>query len=166
MNGIQRSPALPYTSITHVLSKIHLDWLCLAVIPLSILAVAVMYIFPAPLEFPMDDAYIHFVYARNLSEQGALFFNHAGEKGVGTSSLLWVLLLAVGNHIGLPINGLAILLGLVSLSAVGVGLYLLLRPHLQPLPVLACSLFVVLSGHMLWFSLSGMETTLFLALGI
>ena len=166
MNEIKRLGALPIPTSASILLPLCLDWLALAIIPLSILAIAVVYIWPAPLEFPMDDAYIHFVYARNLSEQGGLFFNYPGEKGVGTSSLLWVLLLASGYRLGLYMNGLAILLGLVSLTAVGVGLYLLLRPHLQPLPALACSLFVVLSGHMLWFSLSGMETTLFLALSI
>ena len=58
------------------------------------------------------------------------------------------------------------LAGLAGLAAVGIGLYHLLRPLLRPWPALLGSLLVVPSGHMLWFALSGMETMLFLALGI
>ena len=58
------------------------------------------------------------------------------------------------------------LVGLASLAAVGVGLYYLLRPLLPAWVALVAALLVVLSGHMLWFALSGMETMLFLALGV
>jgi hypothetical protein len=114
----------------------------------------------------MDDTYIHFVYARNLAEQGELIFNTTGEKGVGTSSLLWVLLLAGGYRLGLSFHLLVKILGIASLLTLGVGLYLLLRTYFSPWLALTASLFVVLSGHMLWFALSGMETVLFMALGI
>jgi hypothetical protein len=114
----------------------------------------------------MDDSYIHFVYAENLSELGGLFFNTPGEKGVGTSSLLWVLILAAGNWAGLSMHWVAKLVGICCLATVGIGVYHLLRPLLSPWAALANGLLVILSGHMLWFALSGMETMLFLALGI
>jgi hypothetical protein len=114
----------------------------------------------------MDDSYIHLVYAENLSEHGRLFFNTPGEKGVGTSSLLWVLILAAGNWAGLSMHWVAKLVGVTCLAAVGIGLYHLLHPLLSPWAALAVALLVTLSGHMLWFALSGMETMLFLALGI
>lgn len=93
-------------------------------------------------------------------------FNFASERGVGNTSLLWVLLLAGGHTLGLPIPVLAKVLGMASLATVGVGLYVLLRPLWRPLPVFAGALLVALSGNLLWFAFSGMETVLFLALGV
>lgn len=142
------------------------SWLPQVAIVTTILAAAGIFLMPAPLEFPMDDSYIHFVYAENLAEHGRLFFNDPGENGVGSSSLLWVLILAAAHWFGLSMFWMAKLVGLASLAVVGVGLYLLLRPLLLPWVALAGALLVVLSGHMLWFALSGMETMLFLALGI
>jgi hypothetical protein len=138
----------------------------MGIILLSIISVAIIYLWPSPVEFPMDDTYIHFVYAENLSGQGGLFFNTPSEKGVGTSSIIWVLLLAAGDRVGLSMNIMAKILGISSLAVLGVGIYLLLRPIYLALLSLAASLLIVLSGHMLWFALSGMETVLFLALGI
>jgi len=141
-------------------------WLPQTIIVIAILVATCIYLWPSPFEFPMDDSYIHFVYAENLSERGGLFFNDPGEKGVGTSSLLWVLILAAGNWAGFSMHWLAKLVGITCLAAVGIGLYHLLRPLLSLWVALAVSLLVILSGHMLWFALSGMETMLFLALGI
>jgi hypothetical protein len=61
---------------------------------------------------------------------------------------------------------LAKVLGMASLATVGVGLYFLQRPVWRALPAFAGALLVALSGNMLWFALSGMETMLFLALGV
>lgn len=142
------------------------SWLPTTIVVLTILIASSAYLWPSPLEFPMDDSYIHFVYAENLSEHGRLFFNTVDEKGVGTSSLLWVLILGAGNLAGLSMHWVAKLVGVASLAAVGIGLYELLRPLLSPWMALGSALLVILSGHMLWFALSGMETMLFLALGI
>ena len=131
---------------------------------LSILSLSVIFLWPSPAEFPMDDTYIHLVYAENLADQGKLFFNSPDEKGIGTSSILWTLILAGGKALGLSMHWVAKLLGIASLVTVGLGLYSLLRPILTPMRALIGSLAVVLSGHMLWFALSGMETMLFLAL--
>ena len=142
------------------------SWLPYTIVVLTILVASSAYLWPSPLEFPMDDSYIHFVYAENLSEHGRLFFNTVDEKGVGTSSLLWVLILGAGNLAGLSMHWVAKLVGVASLAAVGIGLYELLRPLLSPWMALGGALLVILSGHMIWFALSGMETMLFLALGI
>lgn len=63
-----------------------------------------------------EDAYISFRYARTLAETGCLSFN-AGERGVeGFSNMLWVLTLAAGCRLGLPlpecafVGGIALLL--------------------------------------------------------
>jgi hypothetical protein len=142
------------------------SWLPKTIVVLTILVASSIYLWPSPLEFPMDDSYIHFVYAKNLSEHGRLFFNTVDEKGVGTSSLLWVLILGAGNLAGLSMHWVAKLVGIACLAAVGIGLYKLLCPLLSPWVAFGGALLVIISGHMLWFALSGMETMLFLALGI
>lgn len=142
------------------------QWALPVFISAAILAAALIYLWPSPVEFPMDDAYIHFVYADNLAEHGQLFFSFPDEKGVATSSFLWVILLAVGHIAGIPLHVTAKVLGVVSLITVAVGIYLLLRSVWTPLRAGAAALLLSLSGNMLWFSLNGMETTLFLALGI
>jgi hypothetical protein len=141
------------------------DALGAAIIVTAVLGASWLFLWPSYLEFPMDDTYIHFVYAQNLAEQGSLAFNAAGEKGVGTTSVLWVLLLAGGHALGVSMHWLAKVLGVASLAVVGVGLYSLLRTMLHPPAALLGALLVALSGNMLWFALSGMETVLFLALG-
>lgn len=116
--------------------------------------------------FPMDDSYIHLVYARNLAEEGRLFFNSPNEQGVGTTSLVWVLLLAGGLKIGLPGTLLSKLLGGLSLYIVSLAVYQLTHPIAGRRIGLLAALLVVLSGNMLWFSYSGMETTAFVAVAL
>ncbi|MCX8067743.1 MAG: hypothetical protein N3B68_08025 [Anaerolineae bacterium] len=140
--------------------------IALLLIGLSVLAVALAFLWPAFSEFPMDDAYIHFVYARNLAEYGKLMFNVPGEKGVGTSSPLWTFLLAGGHTAGIPLHLLAKALGISALILTAFALYLLLRPLWGTVAALGGALASALSGPMVWFSLSGMETALFLALGL
>ncbi|HEY5982957.1 MAG TPA: hypothetical protein VIU38_05745 [Anaerolineales bacterium] len=143
-----------------------------SVIPYSLLlaagivAAALLFLLPHAAEFPMDDAYIHLVYARNLAEHGSLDFNFPGERGVGSTSLLWVLLLAAGLKVGIPMAVLAKALGIASLIALSLGVQTLLRSIWGPLPAFLAAALVGISGNMLWFALSGMETVLFLALGI
>ena len=93
------------------------NWLPYATIVIAILLVSSVFLWPMPDEFPMDDTYIHFVYAENLAETGKLFFNFPDEVGVGSSSLLWVLLLASGNLLGLSMNWIAKLVGVCALAA-------------------------------------------------
>ncbi len=133
---------------------------------LLLAGLAGLYLYPAAWEFPMDDAYIHFVYARNLAETGRIMFNAPGEAGVGASSLAWLLLLAGAARVGIPLHLAAKALGWLALLAAGWGIYRLFRPVLRPWPALALALLVTASGHMLWFALSGMETTLFFAGGV
>ncbi|MCK5317779.1 MAG: hypothetical protein KAJ55_07680 [Anaerolineales bacterium] len=142
------------------------SWFSPTIIVFAVVLVSIAFLHPSYVEFPMDDTYIHFVYAQNLSEQGKLYFSLTDEIGVGSTSLLWVLLLASGHKLGLSMHGLAKFLGLLSLATVGVGLYELVKPISRRLPALAGALLVVLSGNMIWFALSGMETMLFLGLGV
>jgi len=142
------------------------NWVPLIIIVSTVLVASLWFLYPEPSEFPVDDTYIHFVYAQNLLDYGELMFISLGEKGVGSTSLLWVLLLATGYSLGLSLHITAKILGITSLIMVGIQIYFLLKPKLDSRISLLCALATVLSGNMLWFALSGMETVLFLALGL
>jgi hypothetical protein len=141
-------------------------WLPYPIIALTLIILAALFLWPAAWEFPMDDTYIHFVYAQNMAEDGRLFFNHPDEVGVGSTSLTWVLLLAGAYRVGIPLHLAAKLLGILALIGSGWALYSLARSLLSSVPALAFSLLVTASGHMVWFALSGMETMLFLSIGL
>ena len=133
----------------------------------AIIAVeAYAFLMPAPIEFPMDDTYIHFVYADNLISHGKLFFSDVNEKGVGATSPLWVFLLAGLKLLGIPLLISAKVLGVLGLITVTGAIFVLFRPIWKsPFLLLAVTLLSI-SGNLIWFSLSGMETMLFLSTGI
>ena len=164
-DSINEKPATFWTGIAAFNQRLP-RWAMPAFIAAAIVTAALFYLFPSPREFPMDDAYIHFVYAENLAERGQLFFSFPSEKGLATSSFLWIILLAAGHLVNIPVHITAKALGILSLIFVAVGVYLLLRRVWTPLRAAAAALLLSLSGNMLWFSLNGMETTLFLALGM
>lgn len=141
-------------------------WLPYTTIAVFVCTLAVIFLSPSPVEFPMDDTYIHFVYARNLAETGRLFFNEIGETGVGSTSLLWVVLLAGAYKLGIPVYLAAKTLGVLSLILAGWGMFRLFQVVLSPNPALLLTLLICGSGHFIWFTLSGMETMLFLALSL
>ena len=140
--------------------------LCLAALVGAIVLVATLFQWPAAFELAMDDAYIYFTYARNLVDHGQLMFNAAGEPGVGATSPLWVFVLAAGYWSGIPLQYVAKAGGLVALALTAVSVYFLLAPVMRPALALTAAALVGLSGNMLWFALSGMETTWFVALGL
>lgn len=76
-------------------------------------------------QFLCDDAYISFRYARNLADGHGLVFNLGDEPVEGFSNLLWVLLLALGEAVGL---GSEILSRCVSVAA-GLLLFFSVRAH-------------------------------------
>src|SRR5262249_54931824 len=51
--------------------------------------------------FVTDDAFISFVYSRNLAQHGQLVFN-LGERVEGYTNFLWTVLLAAAMRLGLP----------------------------------------------------------------
>ncbi|NLT43882.1 MAG: hypothetical protein GXX93_14545, partial [Anaerolineae bacterium] len=64
-----------------------------------------------------DDAYITFRYARNLAAGHSLVYN-LGEPVLGTSTPLFVLLLAAGARLGLDLPTLSVWLGALSWGGV------------------------------------------------
>ncbi len=116
--------------------------------------------------FPLDDAWIHQVYARNLAQTGVWAFV-PGEPSTGSTSPLYTLLLAAGYKLQFPFLLWTALLGIVALAGAGLiaarlGTQLVTRLALQiPGAGLWSGLAVVCSWHMVWAGASGMETMLF-----
>lgn len=131
------------------------------------LFLAVSFIVGGQLGFPLDDAWIHQTYARNLARHGRLEFV-PGMASAGSTAPLWTGLLAVGYLLGLPYRLWAYLLGGLSLFWLAwatMGVWRILWPSLAGRDWLA-GLTVVWSWPLLWAAASGMETGLFAALGM
>jgi hypothetical protein len=116
--------------------------------------------------FPFDDGWIHAVFARNLAQYGAIGF-YPGMWTGGTSSLLWILLLAPGYWVGLSAPLVAALVGTMAWGIAGLCVFTLLHDHLRStMAALVWSLLLVVVGPFTYLALSGMETPLFLALSL
>ena len=109
--------------------------------------------------FPLDDAWIHQTYARNLALRGEWAFL-PGVPSAGSTSPLWTALLALGYLLRIDPYAWALSWGMLLLAATGwiAGLWLKARsPRLGRLAWVAGAL-VVLEWHMVWAGASGMET--------
>jgi hypothetical protein len=124
----------------------------------------VVYLFAAQREFalgfPLDDAWIHQTYARNLVELRTWTFQPGPTSG-GSTSPLWTMLLAAGAALGLDPRIRAYILGGVALFFTA----LLSREWLgrrlsNPAWAWTAGVVVLLEWHLAWAGLSGMETIL------
>ncbi len=116
------------------------------------------------LGFPLDDAWIHQSYARNLAQRGEWAFL-PGRPSAGTTSPLWAAILSVGHLLGLDPRLWAYALGAICLLATS---WLCSRwvnerlgrdgPWLSLVAVL-----LAFEWHMAWAAVSGMEV---LAIGL
>ena len=115
---------------------------------------------------PLDDAWIHFQFARNLANGAGFSFN-PGEPAPGSTAPLWTLLLA-----GVGLFTTDFLIPALALSA----FFLLLTVWLaygftfwltnKLWPAVLAGLGVAFAGRLLWAGLAGMETTAFAALSL
>jgi hypothetical protein len=111
--------------------------------------------------FPLDDAWIHLTYARNLAEHGEWSFR-LGERSAGSTAPLWTALLSIGFLIGLApyvwtyLAGWAVLT-LLAVCAENIARKLL-PSYTARLPW--AGLFFVFAWHLTWSAVSGMETLL------
>lgn len=114
------------------------------------------------LGFPLDDAWIHLTYARNLAQHGQWAFV-LDQPSAGSTAPMWTLLLAPGFLFRLPPRWWAYLLGWLSLAGTGLMAYRVahrLFPERRSAPLLA-GLACALEWHLVWAAGSGMETLLF-----
>ncbi len=115
--------------------------------------------------FPLDDAWIHQTYARNLALNGEFAFL-PGVPSAGSTSPLWTLLLVPGQWIGgAGIYLWTYLLGftcLVGIAFLGEWLFrLMVGGRKSSIPFVG----LLLAGewHLVWAAASGMETALYSA---
>ncbi len=117
--------------------------------------------------FPLDDAWIHQTYARNLALRGEFAFT-PGEPSTGSTAPLWTLLLAAGYALRLPYKAWTYGLGILLLGLSGFWMARLGRRLFPDRPQIgvAAGLAVTLEWHLVWAAVSGMETMLFVWLSI
>lgn len=115
---------------------------------------------------PLDDAWIHYQFARNIS-QGFGFSYNPGEPMPGSTAPLWTLLLAgvglVNDNFLLPSLLLSATFLLATLWLTYGFTYWLTR---NLFVATLAALVLLLSGRFLWAGLAGMETTAFAALSL
>ncbi|MCB8952367.1 MAG: hypothetical protein H6650_10175 [Ardenticatenales bacterium] len=142
----------------------HPGWLA----ALAALACVFLYLWLARplLGFPLDDAWIHQVYARNLGLTGRWEYA-PGTAGSGSTSPLWTLWLALGYVLRVPFRWWAYGAGVACLAWLGgvsAALWRVLWPGRASLAWMG-GLVVVFTWPLVWAAASGMETLLFAALG-
>ena len=112
--------------------------------------------------FPLDDAWIHQTYARNLAIKGEWAFI-PGESSAGSTAPLWSALLAVGFWLKLAPYAWAYLLGtaaLWGLEVLGEKTIRSMEPSYRPgFPWVGTIL--AMEWHLVWAAGSGMETLLY-----
>ena len=144
-------------------SNWHVDsWVVLA---LAALAAVFFYLLVSALRvgvgFPLDDAWIHLTYARNLAQHGQWAFR-LGEQSAGSTSPLWTAILSIGFLLGLGPYVWTFLAGWVVLTLLAVCAERIARTlvtsYTSRIPW--AGLFFVFAWHLTWSAVSGMETLL------
>jgi len=123
---------------------------------------------PHTVGVPLDDAWIHFQFARNLARGDGLSFN-PGHPTSGSTAPLWTVLLAalyiVVDVANGPIAG-QFLSATCFLAAVGVTYALGKRLTGKRWMAWLAGAIVATNGRMVWAGLSGLETCLFATLAL
>lgn len=139
---------------------------------LALLCATAFLLYPLPARlalgewtFPFDDPWTHQVYARNLAWHGQYAFN-LGEPSTGSSAPLWTALLVPAHRLGISPVLWALLWGLLSLAGLGWVTWTWAERHLAPpIPLLATAA-LLLTPHVAWAGVEGMETALVAALSL
>ena len=119
------------------------------------------------LGFPLDDAWIHQTFARNLATLHQFAFV-PGQPSAGSTSPLWTLLIALGYLLHIDYHVWTYALGAACLALTAWLTYrlsLTLWPE-RALAALLAGLFAALEWHLAWAAASGMETLLLSALAL
>ena len=115
---------------------------------------------------PLDDAWIHFQFARNVARGHGISFN-PGQPTSGSTAPLWTLILAVGYLLGcrFPLTGQMLsAVGLLTTSAATYALSKRLTGSRGASWLAA--IVVSTNGRMVWAGLSALETSLFTTLSL
>lgn len=138
---------------------------------LAALVATLLYLLPTIITggagFPLDDGWIHQTYARNLARTGRWEYV-PGVVSAGSTAPLWTIWLALGYLLHLPYFFWVFLSGAVSLAWIGL-VSARLWQTLWPAEAergWQIGLLVVFIWPLIWAAGSGMETLLFIALGL
>lgn len=123
----------------------------------------------APL-MPVDDAYIHFQYARQAAVGEPFVYNTGQDPSSGATSLLYPFVLAIGSKLGftgLSLGYWACLVGALALFASALIVRAAsLAAGLPQWPAILMGLSVAAWGPLVWHAFSGMETALVVAFAL
>lgn len=112
--------------------------------------------------FPLDDAWIHQVYGRNLAQNGRWEFV-VGEPSAASTSPLYTVILATGYKLGVPYalwtHGIGAL-ALAITALLGARLAERVAPGIKYLGLIT-GVTMIITWHNLWAAASGMETMIF-----
>ncbi len=129
--------------------------------------ILVAYIQNGAFGFPLDDAWIHQVYARNLGTRLEFSF-YPGQPSAGSTSPLWAVMLAIGYALHLDYRVWTTFLGILFLSASAWAAGRMTQ-HLTDDARLVhwlVPIFILLEWHLVWAAASGMEIMLFIFLAL
>ena len=153
--------------MTHVFSNFHnpLSKRDLIILGVATLLGGIIYLVASQIVyrigFPLDDAWIHLTFARNLAHHGEWSFR-LGIPSAGSTSPLWSALLAIGFILHLEPYIWPYFLGLLTIWALSVISEITsqrLIPTYRPaFPWVG--IFIIVEWHLLWAAMSGMETLL------
>jgi len=119
--------------------------------------------------FPLDDAWIHQTYARSLAQTGQLAYL-PGQPSAGSTSPTWSFILSVAYMLKIDFHLWTYLIGCLALAATAWLTYrLFLRIGMKGKgsgAALLAGLLCAVEWHLVWASVSGMETILFTALSL
>lgn len=163
-------PSPPQTHRFILTPRLRDGLLILACIVAHALYLAVAFFGHDRFGFPLDDAWIHQTYARNLAQTSQWAFV-PGVPSTGATSILWPLMLVPAYLLPIDPRWWTHLVGLLSLAETALGAARLVETN-SPGGVrentltlsLAVGLGVALEWHLVWAAASGMETGLFAAL--
>jgi 4-amino-4-deoxy-L-arabinose transferase-like glycosyltransferase len=114
----------------------------------------------------LDDAWIHQTYARNLA-QGRWFVYTGGQASSGSTAPAWTMLLSLGYLLGFDPTDWSLVLGaLFHILTAVIAFYLSLANFGDRWLAAWSAALTALEWHLVWAALSGMETTLFVALSL
>ncbi len=112
---------------------------------------------------PLDDAYIHLQYARQLAAGQPFVYNPGEPPTSGATSLLYPVLLAIGAAAGLRGLSLGVWAVVIGTLAFACSIFLIYRIARLVAPwfyALAAAVVFGVSGLFVWHAMSGMETLL------
>lgn len=116
--------------------------------------------------FPLDDAWIHQTYARNLGLHGMMAFS-PGVPSTGSTSAGWTALLAAGYFLHIPFFFWAYLWGCAFAVATAFTAALLSYNYFGNFRNAAIvAVICIFEWHLAWSAVSGMEISLFIFLSL